>query len=186
MIDFQILAKTFEKKLAPIKVAAFDVDGCLTDGRVWWDGEALGFNRSTNTLDGYGLKLLMKMGIKTGVISGGDSVSVRERFKKNLNLDFIFLGSEDKREAYKRILAMGFGDEEILFMGDEFFDAPLLLQAGFSATTSYASPELQGIADYVCQRPPGEGCVREVIDLLRIQRAYTPEILDFHDRAIRF
>lgn len=168
----------------PIKVALFDIDGVLTDGLVRYDSHEMGFNRSTHTSDGYGLKLLMAHGLKVGVISGGDSLGVRKRFEENLGLDLVFLGNEDKREAYREVLKLGFHDHEILYMGDEFFDLPLLMRAGFSATVPSASYEVQERVDYVSQRPSGMGCVREVIDILRYARGWVPEILDFDDRPL--
>lgn len=172
-------AEKFREKLSKIKVAAFDIDGVLTNGHVWWDGDELGFNRLSHTSDGYGLKLLMEAGIKTGVISGGDSVSVRKRFAQNLKLDFAFLGNEDKRESYNKLLEMGYKDEEILFMGDELFDIPLLKRAGFSATVPGAPFEVHNLCDYVTTREGGQGAVREVIDLVRLAIGFTPKILDF-------
>ena len=128
----------------------------------------------------------MRAGLKVGVISGGDSLGVKKRFVENLKLDFAFLGNEDKREAYKEVLAMGFSDEEILYMGDEFFDVPLLKRAGFGVTTSEASEEVKGFVDYVTTRAAGHACVREVIDMLRYAQGIVPEVLDFDGTPIKF
>jgi 3-deoxy-D-manno-octulosonate 8-phosphate phosphatase (KDO 8-P phosphatase) len=76
-------------------------------------------------------------------------------------------------------LAKGHKDEEILYMGDEFFDMPLLKRVGFSATVEGASPEVQKIVDYVTITPSGEGCVREVIDILRLAQGIVPHVADF-------
>ena len=178
------IAKKFESKLKKIKVAAFDIDGVLTNGHVWWDGEDLGFNRLTHTSDGYALKLLMEAGIKTGVISGGNSVSVQKRFEENLKLDFAFLGNEDKREAYQKILDMGYRPDEILFMGDELFDIPLLKASGFAATVVDAPHEVKAFCDYVTAREGGKASVREVIDLVRYAQGFSPKILDFDGSEI--
>lgn len=167
---FDELIKKHHEKLAKIKVCAFDVDGILTDGKVSWDGQEVGWNRSTHTRDGYGLKLLMEHGLKVGVITGGDSLSVIKRFKENLGLDFIYMGNEDKVDAMNSLNKDGFSDDEILYMGDEIFDIPLLKRAGFSATVKNSSPEVQECVDFIAQTPSGEGCVREVIDLLRLSR----------------
>lgn len=178
------VAKKYQDKLSKIKVAAFDIDGVLTNGHVWWDGEELGFNRLTHTSDGYALKLLMQSGIKTGVISGGDSVSVKKRFIDNLKLDFAFLGNEDKREAYKKVLEMGYKPEEVLFVGDELFDIPLLKASGFSATVSGAPYEVKQFCDYTTVKEGGMAAVREVVDILRYARGFSPAILDFDDSLI--
>ncbi|MDD0853691.1 hypothetical protein HBN50_11325 [Halobacteriovorax sp. GB3] len=180
------VAKKFEEKLKKIKCCAFDIDGVLTNGQIWFDEGPNGFNRMFHTHDGYGLKLLMRAGLKVGVISGGKSLGVEKRFEENLNLDFAFLGNEDKREAYKSVLDLGFKDEEILYMGDEFFDLPLLMRCGFAATTKEASIEVQKRVDYVSTTPAGLGCVREVIDVLRYAQGIYPEVLDFDGQPISF
>lgn len=172
-------ALKFEAKLTKIKVCIFDIDGILTDGKISWEGDDVGFNRTTHALDGHGLKMLMEAGIKVGVISGGDSIGVRKRFIDNLKLSFTFLGNEDKREAYKKVLAMGFKDEEILYMGDEFIDLPILKRAGFSATVPNASLEIQEAVDYITYREAGDACAREVIDILRYAQKIPVKLLEF-------
>jgi 3-deoxy-D-manno-octulosonate 8-phosphate phosphatase (KDO 8-P phosphatase) len=184
MRDLRQEAHRFKSKLEKIKVALFDIDGVLTDGTIRYEGEEVGFNRSSHTHDGYGMKMLMSFGIKVGVISGGDSLGVVKRYQENLKLDYVFLGNEDKREAYLEILNMGYKDEEILYMADEFFDLPILLRVGFSATVPEASYEVQERVDYISQRAGGHGCVREVIDLLRYARGLTPEVLDFDQKPL--
>lgn len=172
-------SKTFEDKLKKIKVAVFDLDGILTDARVWWHGEEVAFNRSFNIYDGYGMKVLMKAGIKVGVITGGNSVSVQKRVEQ-LGLDFCYAGNEDKREAFKDVLKVYKVEaSEVLYMGDELFDIPLLKKAGFSATVPNTSDEVKEIVDYVTVRRSGEGCAREVIDLLRYAQGITPDLGEF-------
>jgi 3-deoxy-D-manno-octulosonate 8-phosphate phosphatase (KDO 8-P phosphatase) len=180
-LNLKEISQKFSDKLTQIKVALFDVDGILTNGLISWDGEHVGFNRTTHAQDGFGLKMLMDAGIKVGIISGGSSLGVKKRFEDNLGLDFIFLGNEDKRDAYKEILKMGFKDHEILYMGDELFDIPLLKRAGFSATVPNASIEVREVVDYITQRPSGKACVREVIDVLRYAKDIRPKILDFDE-----
>ena len=179
--DLKQVAKHFEEKLKKIKVLAFDVDGILTNGQVLWDGNEVGWNRMTHTSDGYGLKVMMKAGLKVGVITGGDSLSVQKRFEENLKLDFVYSGNEDKREAYKKLLDQGYKDEEILYMGDEFFDMPLLKKAGFSATVPNTCIEVREIVDYVTEKTSGMGCAREVIDLVRYAQGIVPQVPGFDD-----
>ena len=178
-IDLREVATHFENKLKKIKCCAFDVDGILTSGQLRYDGEEMGFNRSFHTSDGYGMKVLMRAGLKVGIISGGDSEGIKKRFEQNLALDFCYIGNEDKRDAYNKLLAQGLKDEEILYMGDEFFDLPLLKRAGFSASVQSASHEVSEAVDYVASRPSGMGCAREVMDLVRYAQNIIPEIPDF-------
>lgn len=174
MIDFRGLAKKHEAKLKKIKVACFDLDGILTDAKVQYDGAELGFNRSFCVYDGYGMKLMMKAGLKVGVITGGNSVSVQKRVEQ-LGLDFCYAGNEDKREAFKDLIKRySVKPDEILYMGDELFDLPLLKASGFSATVPSACIEVLEGVDYITTRRSGEGCAREVIDLLRFAQGITP------------
>jgi 3-deoxy-D-manno-octulosonate 8-phosphate phosphatase (KDO 8-P phosphatase) len=177
--SLRVTAEKFKDKLSKIKVCIFDIDGILTDGKISWDGEDVGFNRSTHALDGHGLKMLMAAGLKVGVISGGDSVGVRKRFIDNLKLSFTYFGNEDKRESYLKVLALGFKDEEVLYMADEFIDLPILMRAGFSATVPNASLEIQEAVDYITLRQAGDGCAREVIDLVRYAKNIPLELLEF-------
>jgi 3-deoxy-D-manno-octulosonate 8-phosphate phosphatase (KDO 8-P phosphatase) len=175
-LDIEKITAPYKEKLLNIKVAAFDVDGVLTDSRIFWAGEEVGFNRFFNAQDGYGLKLLKMAGLKVGIITGGNSRGVKERFEL-LGLDFVHAGNEDKREAYKSVREQfNVDDSDILYMGDEFFDLPLLNKAGFSITVPHASPEIRKSVDYITQRDGGHGAVREIVDMIRHSRGFTPEI----------
>lgn len=172
-------ADVFKEKLKKIKVCAFDIDGILTDGGITWYGEDVGFNRTCHILDGYGFKILRDAGLLVGIISGGDSVGMRKRFIDTLKMDFVFLGDEDKRSAYKKVLALGYTDEEILYMGDEFIDLPILKRVGFSATVPNASYEIQEAVDYITHREAGNACAREVMDMLRYAQDIKVKVLEF-------
>lgn len=175
-MNLRDLAKKHEEKLKKIKICLFDVDGILTNGQIYYSGEEVGFNRFFHTLDGYGLKLLKTAGIKVGVITGGNSLGVKKRFEL-LGIDYLYMGDEDKRSAFEDVLKKAnLKAEQALYMGDEFFDLPLLIQAGFSATVKTASHEIQEVVDYVCERDSGMGCVREVIDMLRYAQGIVPKI----------
>jgi len=174
--DLRIESSKFSNKLLKIKVALFDVDGILTDSKVYWDGEERGFNRSFNTYDGYGIKMLQAAGLKVGIITGGDSLGVKKRFE-GLGVDYLKMGTIDKRKGFKEVMEdCGFDNSEALYMGDEFFDLPILTKVGFSATAPHASHEIIESVDYVTEREAGDGCVREVIDMLRYAQGIAPKI----------
>ena len=175
-LDLRETAKKYNDKLSKIKLAVFDVDGILTNGKIYWSGEEVGFNRQFHTQDGYGMKILMRAGIKVAIITGGNSVGVRKRFE-GLGVDYLYMGNENKKEPYLDLLEKTqLSHEDVLYMGDEFFDLPILKKAGFSATVPTASIEIRESVDYVSNRLPGEGCAREVIDLLRHAQGIVPEI----------
>lgn len=173
------VAKKHEAKLKKIKVACFDLDGILTDSHVWWASEEVGFNRTFCIYDGYGMKLLMKAGLKVGVITGGNSVSVQKRTEQ-LGLDFCYAGNEDKRAAFLDMLKRyNVTADEVLYMGDELFDLPLLKKSGFSATVPNTTEEVKSQVDYVTERESGKGCAREVMDLVRYAQGIEPKAEDF-------
>lgn len=178
-MNLREVAKKHQDKLRKIKVCAFDLDGILTDSHVWWASEEVGFNRTFCIYDGYGMKLLMKAGLKVGVITGGNSVSVTKRVDQ-LGLDFSYVGNEDKRQGFLDLLTRyNVKADEVLYMGDELFDLPLLKKAGFSATVPNCSQEVQDAVDYVTVRESGKGCAREVIDLVRYAQGIEPVMEDF-------
>jgi len=156
-------------KLSKIKCALFDADGILTDGRIFYAGEEMGWNRYFNIYDGYGIKRLMANGVHVGIISGGDSRSLTERFIINLGIpkELCHFGNEDKVDAYEAVKQkLGLPDEEISYMGDEIFDLPLLEKVGFSASVPAASFLVQEKVDYISTKHGGHGAAREVMDLI--------------------
>src|SRR3989344_6051600 len=161
-----LIAADAYEKLKKLRVLILDVDGVLTDGLVFWV-EGTGWSRFFSVKDGYGLKLLMKCGVQIGIISGGDSQSVRER-GKFLGVQHIYLGDENKIIAYEKIkTAINATDDEIGFVGDELFDIPVLKESGFSATVPGAVHEVKDVVDYIASEPGGRGAVREIADMIR-------------------
>ena len=178
-MNLKQISLKFRDKLKKIKVVCLDVDGILTDGRVFYQGEEMGFNRYFNVYDGYGMKVLKEAGLKVGVITGGNSLSVTKR-SEQLQLDFCYMGNEDKRVPFLDIMKKyNVSAEEVLYMGDELFDIPLLKKAGFSATVTTASDEVKESVDYVTERLGGHGAVREVMDLVRYAQNIQPHIPTF-------
>lgn len=178
-MNLKVTAKKFEEKLKKIKVVALDLDGILTDSHVWWASEEVGFNRTFCIYDGYGMKVLMKAGLKVGVITGGNSVSVTKRVEQ-LGLDFCYAGNEDKRAGFLNLLEKyNVTAEEVLYMGDELFDIPILKKAGFSATVPNTTDEVKEMVDYVTIRESGKGCAREVMDLVRYAQNIHPHHEEF-------
>jgi 3-deoxy-D-manno-octulosonate 8-phosphate phosphatase (KDO 8-P phosphatase) len=154
------------KKLSQIKLIILDVDGVLTDGRIYWLSDQ-GWTRSYHTQDGYGIRLMMRNGIQVAVFSGSDSLDIRERMKI-LNITHTYLGSEDKIKALEDVIQKtGLSPEQMLFIGDDLFDIPVLEKVGFSATVPHAPSAVKKRVDYVTEAPGGFGAVRELIEALR-------------------
>lgn len=151
--------------LKNIKMLVLDVDGVLTDGLIWLDSNNQ-WKRFFCIRDGVGIKLLKSQGYKIGVITGGHSEDVTTRVKF-LGVDFFYDGKTDKTEPFADLLEKsGLKASEVLYMGDEVYDVPLLEKAGFAATVPGAIDEAKAVAQYVTQAQGGGGAVREVCDML--------------------
>jgi len=148
-----------------MKAAIFDVDGVLTDGRLYIgeDGETV---KAFSALDGHGLKLLARGGIEPVVITGRDSPAVRRRLA-DLGITQAMFGVQDKAAAAEALLAkLGVGWPEVAAIGDDWPDLPLLLRAGFSGAPANAHAEVRAVADHVSALDGGHGAAREFCDLL--------------------
>ncbi|MBL7715072.1 MAG: HAD hydrolase family protein [Bdellovibrionales bacterium] len=165
--------KDVQARLKKIKLLILDVDGIMTDGRVFWL-EGHGWTRHFHVHDGYGLKILMKAGIQVAVISGGDSKDVRTRMEF-LKIQHVFLGDEDKIKALDKIqAATGLKYEEMAFMGDDLFDIPVIDRVGFAATVPQAVPPVKEKVHYITESSGGWGAVREVADAIRKSQGLGP------------
>ena len=152
-------------RLRKIKMLLLDVDGILTDCRIWMDtnGE---WRRFFSIRDGVGIKLLIENGYQLGLITGSKAEDIRARVK-SLGIHYHYEGSLDKEPAFLDIKKRsGFQDSEIAYMGDDFFDLPILNRVGFSATVPDAMEQVKKSVHYVTSRPGGHGAVREVCDYL--------------------
>ena len=148
-----------------MKAAIFDVDGVLTDGRLYI-GEAGESFKAFSALDGHGLKLLQQGGIKPLVITGRDSAAVRRRVAE-LSLDHAVYGAHDKLAAASALLAgLGLDWAEVAVIGDDWPDLPLLTRAGFACAPSNAHAEVKAAAHYTTAARGGHGAAREFCDLL--------------------
>ncbi len=156
-------------RLARVRLLCLDVDGVLTDGKLYWAGEGVWSQRFC-VRDGYGIKLLQELGIEIAVLSGGDVRSGRDRCA-SLGITRACFGVVDKVAAFRDVAgALAVGPDETAFIGDELVDVPLLSQVGFAATVPDAVDEVKAVVHYVTRRPGGDGAVRELCDLIRAHR----------------
>lgn len=148
-----------------LKAVIFDVDGVLTDGRLYI-GEHGETVKAFSTLDGHGLKLLMAAGIEPWVITGRDSPAVRRRVS-DLGLRQAVYGAHDKLAAAQALLAaQGLDWPEVGAIGDDWPDLPLLTRAGFACAPANAHVEVKAVAHHVTAAAGGHGAAREFCDLL--------------------
>jgi len=148
-----------------IRWAIFDVDGVLTDGRIYISERGEEF-KAFSTLDGHGLKLLAAFGITPVVITGRDSAAVRRRVA-DLGIQHAVYGASDKlAAAHELMAALNLGWDSLAAMGDDWPDLPLLTRAAFACAPANAHVEVKAVAHHVTAAQGGHGAARECCDLL--------------------
>lgn len=148
-----------------LRAAIFDVDGVLTDGRIYI-GEHGETVKAFSTLDGQGIKLLARCGIAPLVITGRDSAAVRRRVAE-LGIAHARYGVEDKLDAATALLAdIGLAWAQVAAIGDDWPDLPLLQRAAFSCAPAQAHAEVRARVHHVTAAAGGHGAAREFCDLL--------------------
>jgi 3-deoxy-D-manno-octulosonate 8-phosphate phosphatase (KDO 8-P phosphatase) len=160
-----------------IAAAIFDVDGVLTDGRVYIgaDGELV---KAFATLDGQGLKLLAAGGIVPIIVTGRDSPAVRRRMA-DLGIGQVAYGAADKLAAATALLdALAIGWERVAAIGDDWPDLPILRSAAFACAPPQAHIEVRAVARHVTQAAAGFGAAREFCDLLLVASGRYAELLN--------
>lgn len=156
-------------RAAGIRLAVFDCDGVLTDGRLWLGDDGAEY-KAFHVHDGAGIKRLLEAGIEVAVISGRRSDAVRRRMAE-LGVRHLVEGCEDKLAAMREVQrATGIGDSATACVGDDLPDLPMLGAAGLAISVSDAAPELRAAADWCTSAGGGRGAVREVCDLLLAAR----------------
>jgi len=180
------LAPEVREKLARVKLLLMDVDGVLTDGKIYnvpgpdgkpWETKAF------DSQDGIGLHWLAWNGIATGVISGRESPATEVRAHQT-KMRYIYQGHIEKIPIIDEIMAdCGVTREEIAYIGDDFTDVVVMRRVGLAIATANASPEVKSVAHLVTARRGGEGAVREVVELLLQARGCWDAILRKYEIA---
>ncbi len=156
---------SIERRAARIKLLLMDCDGVLTDGRLWLleDGDE---QKSFNVRDGLGLDLWHRAGLKSGIISGRNSIAL-ERRADSLGIEYVRQGSENKTKDFEELLGLAELDEnEVAFVGDDLNDIPLMLRSELAVAVADAAEETRAVAHLVTQAAGGTGAIREVVELI--------------------
>lgn len=174
-----VFAPALLMKAQGVRAAIFDVDGCLTDGRIYI-GEHGETVKAFCTLDGHGLKLLAAGGIVPVVITGRDSPAVRRRCQ-DLGITEAVFGVHDKLAAAQALCARRqWGWHELAVIGDDWPDLPLMSRAAFSAAPANAHPEVKALATHVSALHGGHGAAREFCDLMLMAAGAYARLLESH------
>ena len=151
------------EKFKPIRTFVFDVDGVLTDGTVLLLENGLQARRM-NIKDGLALQMAIKNDYKVVIVSGAASEPVIHRFQY-LGISEMHLGVSDKLKFMNHYLEISKIEwKEVLFMGDDLPDVPVLRQAGLPCCPADAVPEVKQASIYISPQTGGMGCVRDVIE----------------------
>ena len=170
-------------KAQGIRWAVFDVDGVLTDGRIYISERGEEF-KAFCTLDGHGLKLLAQAGITPVVITGRDSPAVRRRVA-DLGIQHAVYGAHDKLAAANQLMPqLGLGWDTLAAMGDDWPDLPLLTRAAFACAPANAHAEVKAVAQHVTAAQGGHGAARECCDLLLMAAGRYATLLNGHLRTL--
>lgn len=154
---------------ADISLVVLDVDGVLTDGRLWFgpDGESW---KAFHVRDGHGIKELLRAGVGVAVISGRSSPAVAARLRE-LGVDEVAQGVDDKARALGELLARRrVAASRVACLADDTPDLPVMAAVGLPAAVADAHPEVLAAARHVTRAPGGRGAVREFSDFLLAAR----------------
>jgi 3-deoxy-D-manno-octulosonate 8-phosphate phosphatase (KDO 8-P phosphatase) len=180
-----LTSKQLRLRARKIKLLLMDVDGVLTDGRIYYLPRPRGGLFETKTFhshDGLGIRLAHQAGLKTGIITGRSSPVIEHRVKE-LGIHFLQQNALEKLTPYEKILhAARLGDEEVCFVGDDIVDLPILRRVGLAVAVNGADEFLRRHVHYVTRRPGGLGAVRETIELILSAQGKWNAVLKYYLR----
>ena len=145
------------------KIFIFDVDGVFTDGGLYYLGTSES-GRKFNVRDGLGIRLLQQTPIVPVIVTGKETDAVTERMKV-LKITNVYQGVRDKLFTVQEIMKeLDANFDEVIFMGDDWNDMPVLEKVECAITVPAASQEIKEVCDYVTTTQGGYGAVREAIE----------------------
>lgn len=163
------MTDSVQARAAAVKLLLMDVDGVLTDGKLYNVPDSLGNMVETkgfDSQDGIALQWLFREGIRTGVISGRISPATAERARQ-CKMAYVYQGHTEKIPIFEEILADAKVDpQDVAYVGDDVTDVVVMRRVGFAVAVANARPEVKRHAHFVTQSSGGQGAVREVIELI--------------------
>jgi len=175
---------SLKQKAAQIRLLLMDVDGVLTDGKLYNVPDAQGKMVETkgfNAQDGIALQWLNWYGIQTGVISGRVSPATEERAKQ-VKMTYVYQGHIEKVPILEEILGKaGIAAEHVAYMGDDLTDIVIMNRVGLGIATANARAEVKRSALHTTQAAGGNGAVREVVELLLDAQGHWAKVLQKYE-----
>ncbi|WP_006460613.1 KdsC family phosphatase [Thiomicrospira aerophila] len=168
-------------RAAKIKLLILDVDGVLTDNRLFYGDNGVEY-KSFYTRDGHAMVLWRKSGLDLGVITGRKSQLVTQRMN-DLKVKYLFQGVPDKLPVFEQLLQNeGLHADEIAYMGDDILDLPILTRVGLASCPKDADPEVITRVHFVSEKVGGQGAVRELIEMILKTQGHWQAHMDFYLR----
>ncbi|MDT8388046.1 MAG: 3-deoxy-manno-octulosonate-8-phosphatase KdsC [Thiogranum sp.] len=157
--------KDILEKAARIKLVIFDVDGVLTDGSLFLGDDGQEY-KAFNSHDGHGIKMLQKNGVRCAIITGRTSKVVEHRMR-NLGIDLIYQGQENKLEGFGELLEqLRLEPEQVAYVGDDVVDLPVMRKVGLAIAVQNAHPWVLKHSHWQTPRSGGRGAARDVCEML--------------------
>ncbi len=166
-----------EPNLADIKLLVMDVDGVLTDGGVIIhpDGSE---SKVFNVLDGHGIRMWHRAGLKTAIMSGRTAEATKLRAGQ-LEIAYVYQECTEKVPAFERLLKESdLSANEVAYIGDDVLDLPVMRRAGFAVAVNNATEDVKQHAHYVTSRSGGRGAVREMIEYILKKTGRWTELME--------
>ncbi len=169
------------QKAETVKLLILDVDGVLSDNKLIYGDDGMEY-KAFFTRDGHGMVMLQKSGIDIGIITGRKSPLTTKRMQ-DLKVKHVYQGVPDKLPTFLKLVEeLGLDFSEIAYVGDDILDLPILTRVGLSVCPADADKEVPPYVDYVSQFNGGQGCVREVCELILKSQDLWQAHMDFYLR----
>lgn len=177
------VTSTAVARAARVRLMIVDVDGVLTDGRLYYgaNGEVA---KTFDVRDGHGIKLLRQAGIEVAILTARESRIVATRAAE-LGIAHVVQGASDKLAGFERLLAATLvSADNCGYIGDDWLDLPVLARAGFAATVADAADEVKAIAHWIAPQPGGRGAVRALAEFIVRAQGKFDELLTKHRAGV--
>lgn len=155
--------QTLEQRAAATKLLILDVDGVMTDGKLFIGPDGVEF-KAVSVRDGHGIKMAQREGITVAVISGRPSSAMEHRLAE-LGVEHVFLAVRDKLPVLNNLFQeLNIDADQAAFMGDDLPDLSVMQACGLGLTVADAVPEVLETADWVSDKPGGGGAIRQAVE----------------------
>jgi 3-deoxy-D-manno-octulosonate 8-phosphate phosphatase (KDO 8-P phosphatase) len=170
-----------DNQIRNIKMLILDVDGVMTDGGIYFTDQGDELKRFSS-LDGHGITMLRKVGIKIAIITGRRSQLMEHR-ARNLKIDYLYQGVDDKLATFQELLQVSeMKPEECAYIGDDVIDLPVMRRVAFAVAVPNSPEIVRKNANYTAQKQGGAGAIREVCDMILQVQGHYDELMAYYLR----